>query len=153
MNIDNIIKNNSNFFHNLIQSLVEPLNFHPNDYWFEAIDASGFSKVFNNGEDLETYITKPKEYSYVIKHINNDFYVISASYHKTLEDLDNNILFDYRVISNTYFNLKKTILPEKGLSKRFPVKDYVKAALEADYIIQKDDKFFLHPMHLLELSK
>ena len=103
-NIDNIIKNNSVFFHNLIRELVEPLNFHPNDRWFESISTSGLGKRFKTREELEECITRPREYAYVIKHINHDFYVVSASYHKTLESLDNHILFDYRVMTNTFFN-------------------------------------------------
>ena len=53
-NIDDIIKNDSAFFHKLIKGLVEPLNFGPGDAWYETISFGGLVKVFNTREELDT---------------------------------------------------------------------------------------------------
>jgi len=158
-NIETLVfDRNSSFFHNIIQSLAESLDFSFEGEWIEADPYDGPPVVFPSKLDLDIAYAMAyfKNYAFNKKHVKDDVYLISTTHHSDKEMLDSGIYTDKSVMSNSLLGLNKEVIPFEQLKTKFPARgkrDSLDLAFENDKIIINQDHYFFHINQLYELAE
>ena len=147
------------FFHGIVQSLAETLDFRFKGEWFEGDPYGDDARVvFPTRLDLAIVDSMSyfKYFSLRKKHVKDGDYIISTTNHPAIEMLDSGIYEARSVMSNSLLGLKKEVIPYEQVRTRFPARegrDSLALAFEDQKIVSTGINYFFHTIHLYELAE
>ncbi len=136
--------NDSDYFHRVIEKMLDYLGFAFNDQWFEVSFINGshnimvpklIDLVFNYGK-----IPAAKKFSRSQKYCKDLSFVVSTTTHTSARNLLANKYEDVTIMSNSTLGLDNKVMDREEAIKVFenPTKDPTLVALGKGYILRSD---------------